>query len=358
MSVSESNLNEHKIGFVCVGTVSETTLELKEDVEVTVGKREEGKTVKCKQVTGKVSIDTGNGIMTFFPQFNEVNYEGKIDDRQKGYWNMATSMLDWNPKIKGDSDEPPTRVILEGVLNYYDGYNKDTNKPELKKTYRVTRASTKIPASIKDDGFTFEGDFFIASANAIEDDEGEVAGGKIKAYYSNYRGEVIPVECVIDKADVELVLGGDSDFEAIKAGQTRCLKIAHFRTEEKSQQSDEKPAGRRFGASRGASIDIPVRNKFKDEYVLTYASATAVEEPEQEYDDDGNPIEIKSVWYNPATVKKAIKARAQKLEEMENNPPEKKDNTTKAASSLKASKQAVKSNKAPFNVEDDEWEDF
>lgn len=352
--MSESNLNEHKIGFVCVGTVSETSLELKEDVEVAIGKREEGKTVKCKQITGKVAIDTGNGIMTFFPRFNEIGYNGEED----GYWKMALAMLDWNPKIKGDSNEPPTRVILEGNLNYYDGYVKDGKEVELKKSYQIRKASTRIPASIEEDGFSFEGDFFIASAVPVEDDEGEVTSGKIKAYYSNYRGEVIPVDCVIDKADVELVLEGADDFEAIKPGQTRRLKITHFRTEEKSQQSEEKSTGRRLGASRGASIDVPVRNKFKDEYVLTYASAYPVEEPEQEYDDDGNPVDTNSVWYNPVAVKKAVKARAQKLEEMENNPPKKKDNTSKAASSLKASKQAVKSNKAPFNVEDDEWEDF
>lgn len=332
MSVSESMLKENKIKFVCIGNLYETALEIKEDVETQVGKKEEGKTVKCKQITGKVAVDTGSGIVVLFPQFNEIGYDGKENMR----WAMAQSMLEWNPKIKGDSSQPVTRVMLEGTLNYYDGYAKDSNKPELKKSYRVERATTTIPDTLED-GFSYEGYFFIAGTN-VNDDTGV---GNIKAYYSNYRGEVIPVDCIVDAEDVEVVFEDNSDFEAIEPGQTRHLKVSYYKTADTNAVAEEVQK-KTFGSKRKSSPDIPTHTRFKEEYVLTSAHSYPVEEPEQEYDDDGNAIDTNSVWYNPVAVKKAVKARAQKLEEMENNPPEKK---TGGNSSLRQAKANAKSNK-------------
>ena len=334
MSVSESVLKENKIKFVCIGNLYETALEVKENVETQVGKKEEGKTVKCKQITGKVAVDTGSGIVVLFPQFNEIGYDGKENMR----WAMAQSMLEWNPKIKGDSSQPVTRVMLEGTLNYYDGYAKDSNKPELKKSYRVERATTTIPDTLEN-GFSYEGYFFIAGTN-VNDDTGV---GNIKAYYSNYRGEVIPVDCIVDEEDVEIVFdGADPDFEEIEAGQTRFLKIAYYRTvDSNSPVLAEEVKAKTFGNKRKQAPDIPVHTRYKDEYVLKYAHSYPVEEPEQEYDEDGNPIDISTVWYNPVAVKKAVKARAQKLEEMENNPPEKKSG---GKSSLRQAKANAKNN--------------
>ena len=350
MSVSESILKENKIKFVCIGNLYETALEVKDSVEVQVGKKEEGKTAKCKQITGKVAVDTGSGIVVLFPQFNEIGYDGKENMR----WAMAQSMLEWNPKIKGDSSQPVTRVMLEGTLNYYDGYAKDSNKPELKKSYRVERATTTIPDTLED-GFSYEGYFFIAGTN-VNDDTGV---GNIKAYYSNYRGEVIPVDCIVDAEDVEVVFEGNSDFEAIEAGQTRHLKVSYYKTADTNSVVEEVQK-KTFGGKRKSSPDIPTHTRFKEEYVLTSAYSYPVEEPEEEFDDDGNPVDVDTVWYNPIAVKKAIKVRMQKLEEMEKNPPKQSAKTT----SVKAAKQAQKdrmkagmktSGAAPFDdMEDDE----
>lgn len=359
MSVSESVLKENKIKFVCIGNLYETALEVKDNVEVQVGKKEEGKTVKCKQITGKVSVDTGSGVVTLFPQFNEIGYDGKENVR----WTMAKSMLDWNPKIKGDSSKPVTRVMLEGILNYYDGYVRDSNKPELKKSYRIERATTSVPDTIED-GFSFEGYFFIAGTNVND----ETGVGSIRAYYSNYRGEVIPVDCIVDSEDVDIVFEGDGDdFEAIEPGQTRQLKISYYRTTETNTEVEETKT-KKFGGNRKTAPDIPTHNRFKEEYVLTSASECPVEEPEQEYDDDGNAIDTNSVWYNPVAVKKAIKARAQKLEEMENNPPEKKSGGSAKKpgnASLQAKKQAAKDKmkggmkaQASFDAFDDKEDPF
>lgn len=354
MSVSESMLKENKIKFVCIGNLYETALEVKEDVETQVGKKEEGKTVKCKQITGKLAVDTGNGVVVLFPQFNEIGYDGKENMR----WTMAQSMLEWNPKVKGDSSQPVTRVMIEGILNYYDGYAKDSNKPELKRSYRVERATTTIPDTL-DNGFSFEGDFFIAGTN-INDETGV---GTIKAYYSNYRGEIMPVDCIVDPEDAEIVFDGDSDFEAIEAGQTRHLKISYYRTADTSVLVEEVKT-KKFGGNRKTAPDVPTHTRFKEEYVLTSASSESMKEPEQDYDEDGNEIDTKSTWYNPVAVKKAIKARAQKLEEMENNPPEKKSNG-KGNSSLQAKKQAAKDKmksgmkaQASFDAFDDEEDPF
>lgn len=322
MSVSESMLKENKIKFVCVGKLYETSLEIKEDVEIQI---KDNKTARCKQITGKIAVDTGSGIVVLFPQFNELGYDGKENMR----WSMANAMFDWNPKIKGDSSQPVTRVMLEGSLNYYDGYVKDSNKPELKRSYRVERATTTIPDTI-DNGFSFEGDFFIAGTNVND----KTRVGTIKAYYSNYRGEIMPVDCIVDPEDVEIVFDGDSDFEAIEAGQTRHLKISYYRTADNSVPVEEVKT-KKFGGNRKTAPDVPTHTRFKEEYVLTSASSEPMKEPEQDYDEDGNEIDTKSTWYNPVAVKKAIKARAQKIEEMENNPPEKK---TGGNSSLRQAK--------------------
>lgn len=349
MSVSESVLKENKIKFVCIGNLYETALEVKDNVEVQVGKKEEGKTAKCKQITGKVAVDTGSGVVVLFPQFNEIGYDGKENMR----WSMAQSMLEWNPKIKGDSSQPVTRVMLEGTLNYYDGYAKDSNKPELKRSYRVERATTTIPDTLED-GFSYEGYFFIAGTN-VNDNTGV---GNIKAYYSNYRGEVIPVECIVDSEDVEIVFeGADTNFKEIEAGQTRFLKIAYYRTADTNTVVEEVQT-KTFGNKRKASPSVPTHTRYKEEYVLKSAHSYPVEEPEQEYDDDGNPIDTNSVWYNPVAVKKAVKARAQKLEEMENNPPEKKSGG-RGNSSLQAKKQAAKvGKKTNVSFEDDDDDDM
>lgn len=355
MAVNDSILNEHKIKFVCIGKLQETALEVKNDAEQQIGKKEDGKIVKCKQLTGKISVDTGSGVVVLFPQFNEIGYDGKEASR----WKMALSMLDWNPKIKGDSKEPVTRVMLEGELNYYDGRNKSTNKVELKKSYRITRASTTVPDTLED-GFSFEGDFYIDGVS-VNDDTGV---GTIKAYYSNYRGEIIPVDFTVDPDDVDIVFEGDSDFEAIEAGQTRNLKISYYRTMDDSAPVVEVQT-RKFGSSRKEAPDVPTHSRYKDEYVLTSASSAPVEEPEEEYDDEGNLIDNNSVWYNPVTIKKAKKARAQKLEEMEKNPPEKKSGASglkEAKANAKAGgnkfgnkpRQVAPTDDAPFDLDDDD----
>ena len=347
MSVNESVLKENKIKFVCIGNLYETALEVKDDVEVQVGKKEEGKTVKCKQIKGKVAVDTGSGVVTFFVKFDE-------DGNNKWQWPIGQAMLNWNPKIEGDSSQPVTRVMLEGSLNYYDGYIKNTNKPELKKFYRVERATTNIPDNAPD-GFSFEGNFFIAGASVNED----TGIGNIKAYYSNYRGEIFPVECIVDAEDASIVFEGDNEFEAIEAGQTRQLTISYYRTIDTNNIVEEVET-KKFGGKRKSTPNVPTHNRFKEEYVLTSASSFPVEEPEEEFDDDGNPVDVDTVWYNPIAVKKAIKVRMQKLEEMEKNPPKQ----TAKPTSVKAAKQAQKDRMkagmktggvAPFDdMEDDE----
>ena len=81
-------------------------------------------------------------------------------------------------------------------------------------------------------------------------------------------------------------------------------------------------------------------------------------------DEDGNEIEVKTQWINPVAMKKAIKARAQMLEELKNNPPEKKSGG-KGNSSLQAKKQAAKDKmkggmkaQVSFDAFDDEEDPF
>ena len=91
-----------------------------------------------------------------------------------------------------------------------------------------------------------------------------------------------------------------------------------------------------------------------------------IEEPDEltTEDENGNEVEVKTQWINPVAMKKAIKARAQMLEELKNNPPEKKSNG-KGNSSLQAKKQAAKDKmkggmkashpvNAPFDMDDEE----
>src|SRR5699024_1399098 len=122
-----------------------------------------------------------------------------------------------------------------------------------------------------------------------------------------------------------------------EAGQTRQLTISYYRTIDTNNIVEEVET-KKFGGKRKSTPNVPTHNRFKEEYVLTSASSFPVEEPEEEFDDDGNPVDVDTVWYKPIAVKKAIKVRMQKLEEMEKNPSKQ----TAKPTSIKAAKQAQK----------------
>lgn len=338
----DSALRETKIKMICIGKVYENALEIKNDVEIEYGRKDDRKKTRCKQVTGKVAIDTGAGIVTFFPSFNEIGWDGKIDGR----WEMALAMVGWKGKIRKKDVEPYLdseidRVCLTGYLRRYDKYNDKTHEVECRMGYDVRSGNTRIDENDQD-GLTLEGPFFVQRFDEDED----TGTGKMRLYYVNFRGEVYPLDIVVDAEDMDIVANGSDIFEAIETEQTRVMKIAYYST--RIGEAPKSVKGCAFGKSRRDTPNVRQGGRFKDEYVLKWAKA----QPEPEVDDEDNEDGNGSYWMNPSTVKKALRERAKKLEEMRNSPSKVNPRASVKASVSAAKKQYSKPVVDDFDDED------
>lgn len=348
-------LNETKLKFICIGTVNEMDMKLESKAKTEIGKKNERKAIPCQKISGKISIDTGHGIMTFYPEFTDVNWDGSYRDEEDSYWKMAKAMLDWNPKIKGNKDEAPTRVRLSGDFQVYNRYNDKTKKAVDAYAYRVRGASTTI-AETAIDGMTISGNFFL---NKFVDEEknGEETGRVIvKMYCVDYKGECHPFDCIVTKENTDVVFNGDDGFDPLEEEQTRNISIGVFRVPEggNTQVASKR---RSFHNSYGESPEVLGGNRYVLEYIMTSAAETDIKEPDEPttIDDEGNEVEVQTDWIDPKTIRKAVKIHAQALKELEENPPKKKapannNNGNRMGSSLKADKGRLRQQRAPDPV--------
>src|SRR5699024_858514 len=85
---------------------------------------------------------------------------------------------------------------------------------------------------------------------------------------------------------------------------------------------------------------VAVNNGFDVQELMLVGGDDEIEEPDEltTEDEDGNEVEVKTQYINPKAMKKAIKVRAQMLEQLKANPPKQ----TAKPTSVKAAKQAQK----------------
>ena len=321
MSVSESFLQKSSQYFRCVGILSEMNLK-REDAEIKLKKDGQlNGIMDGERIFGSVAVKTDNGIHTFrvFAQSHKSNGE------ENKRWKMYCAMLDWNPQINGNGGEP-TLVNLEGTVGINDYVGQDG---EIRSSlqWNVGTANTKATAE-EPKGTTLKATLFISAIKPEIRQEEETGRLLVSMYGADNNGACFPVNAIVgeDMAD---------DFtDCYETGMTVPfeleLSVRHV--------GDEKQGTtKKFG--RAASV--AVNNGFDVQELIIVGGDDEIEEPDEltTEDENGNEVEVKTAWINPAAMKKAIKARAQMLEEKKKNPPEKGKS---ASDSLKAKKQAAK----------------
>ena len=349
MSVSESILQKTANWFRCVGTVSEMNLKREDcDIKQKDENGNEAGTKKGERIIGNVAIQTDNGIHTFNVYAQSLTSKGE----EPKQWKMYCEMLNWNPKIKGDPNVEPTLVNIEGSVSINDYLNQ---QGELKSglRWRVGRANTKATPD-EPKGTTLKVTAFIQSIKPEIRQEEETGRLLVTLYGAEGDGTCFPINAVVDE---EMA---DAFNDCYEVGTT-----VPFELELVSRHVGNENTG---GAKKfGRAGKVSVNNGFDVQELMLVGGDDEIEEPDEltTEDEDGNEVEVKTQWINPVAMKKAIKARAQMLEELKNNPPEKKSGN-KGNSSLQAKKQAakdkmksgMKSAQASFDMGGDEEDPF
>lgn len=329
-------LNKTRNYFRCVGSVYETDL-TREDCEIKLKDKDgndDGK-MNGERIRGKIAVRTDNGIIEFRVFFQSHNSKpDKNGKRENGRWKMAESMLEWNPAINGNGDEP-TLVNIEGTFDVNDYVGQDGNvKSGIQ--MNVSKASTKVNAD-EPKGCSWNGVCYIKEISPEVINENETGRLIVNLLGVNGKSEVFPIKAIVEEDLAE-------DFEdAYEPEQTVSMDIDVICRHVGQKKATKKAFGRSGSVEVNSGFDVP-------EFVIVGAD-DPIEEPEDE-DDDGNLID--NGWLDPKTVKKALKERAKKLEEMKANG----GNTEKKGSVKEAKKMAKTKTKAVEPYEDDEDDPF
>ena len=325
MSVSESILQKTPNWFRCVGYLSESNLKREDcDIKQKDANGQDAGTVKGERIMGSVAVKTDNGIHTFNVYAQNLTSKGE----ESKQWKMYCDMLDWNPQIGGDSSAEPTLVNIEGSVSINDYVNQQGEvKSSLR--WRVGRANTKASAD-EPKGTTLKVTALVQSIKPEIRQEEETGRLIVTLYGAEANGTCFPITAIVDE-DM-----ADAFTDCYEVGMTVPFELELI---SRHVGNENTGAAKKFGRAG----KVAVNNGFDVQELMLVGGDDEIEEPDEltTEDKDGNEIEIKTAWINPKAMAKAIKARAQMLEELKNNPPEKKSGG-KGNSFLQAKKQAAK----------------
>lgn len=344
MSVNETILDKTSNYYRCIGYLYESGLK-REDCEIKL-KDEQGNpngTTKGERILGNIAVKTDNGIHTFNVYAQNLTSKGE----ESKQWKMYCDMMDWNPKVNGEPGVEPTLVNIEGTVSINDYVNQ---RGEISSTlrWRVGRANTKAsPEDAK--GTTLKATLYINSITPEIRQEEETGRLCVTLYGAEGNGTCFPVNAIVDEDMAD-------DFESCyKVGMTVPFE---FELVSRHVGGENKGETKKFGRSG----KVAVNNGFDVQELMLVGGDDEIEEPDEltTEDEDGNEVEVKTQWINPKAMKKAIKVRAQMLEQLKANPSKQ----TAKPTSVKAAKQAQKDRMkagmktggaAPFDdMEDDE----
>lgn len=329
----KNELNKTRQYFRSIGTVYELALKL-EDCDIKY-KDKDGNEQKTtgERIMGNVSLRTQRGIHTFNVYFQNLDYSGEASKN----WKMANSMLAWNPEINGNGEEP-TRVTIEGKVSVND-YNKDgvvyTNL-----RWRVSKASTKVSED-EPTGTSLDGVFYVHKIAHEKVNNEETERLILSLMAADNKGACFPVDAIVEKELADAVEEGIEVETTVPVTLNRVMR--HI-------------GGKKKSAKRaiGGSGDVEVNTGFDIEELVLVGADEAIEEPEETEDEDGNPIEDKSGYVDPAAMKKAIKVRNAMLVELKENPPEKKGKPDSFKEKKAKASKAVGKGAGKLSLADDE----
>lgn len=326
-------LNKTRNYFRVIGTYDENGLK-REACKIKL-KDENGNdagTVDGERIMGNIAVKTKNGIVTLNVYFQNLTSKGEKNPQ----WKMACDMYEnWVPHINGTGD--PTIVNVEGVVAPNDYVGQDGN---LKYALRwsVRRANTKVPEDATY-GASLNAVGYIQSINHEIRNEEETGRLLVKLYGVDSKGTCFPIDAIVE-ADMA------DDFESSYEAQ----QTVNFDFDLVVKHIGEKKNGKK---AFGKQSTVAVNDGFDIQELIIVGGDEPFEEPDEEEDEDGNPV--KTQWVNPSAMKKALKERDKYLDQLKNNPPEKKSEKTTSIKSEKAKFNKAKTNDVPdFDVDEDD----
>lgn len=320
-------------------------VEIREDGKPTGEKR------KAQRIAGGISIKTQYGVMEFKLMFTSIRSDGE----ETKNWRMAEEILNLVPVIGGDDkDADPSYVTLSGSVSVYDYKGKDGNIHSSIQwnANKVARVTEDEPS-----GCDFTGVGYVQRVYPEMRGDEETGRMMTDIFLADNSGRVFPMTLIGEQKSAEqevaeetkdLMSAAQYIEEEVERGMTLDFTAARVMRHVGNRR---KAARRVFGKSTqdmSSGFDV-------EELLITEGGE--IEQPDELEDDDGNPIEDKSGWMNPAIVKKAITARNAMLEELANADDEAKTETKpKPKATAKPTKKPKKVD--PFDDDDDPFGDF
>lgn len=330
--------------FTCIGYVDEKALK-RETVDIDVGPKDNKKKTRTECIKGRVAINIGTGVVTFPIYATKINYSGN----DNFFWPMAEAMMDeWEPRAQDKVNGTGTKVIITGDINPNDYFNQ---KGELKYDlrYRVNTARTR-GADALDCGMNLIINAYVNKVtHEIKDDE-ETGRLIVEFMGVTYDGKCYPIKAYVDAEAADVIENGSGEYEGIEVGQTRTnISLEYVFT------TPTVVKNKGFSVRR-ASVDAHKTARAESELVLCELDMTPVEEPDEKFieDENGNVLEVPTLWIDPKVMKKAILERAKMLEEKKARGPEKKAAPKQGGNKLEAQKAQLRANPVPHEYSPDD----
>lgn len=309
-----------------------------------------GNKIPCEKIFGGVVLKTKNGVYDFQVSFTSKNADGSENKK----WPMALKMLEWNPAIDGNPNEPASYVTMSGSISSFDSYSEKKKEIYTNLRWGATAKCEHTENKDKDgndnSGCSLHIVGMLKSKNweADRNNPEETTGRMlVKVMMGDNKGECFPVDFVVDEEIAE-------DFnDAFEIGETIDCNLEYF---VKTFGGKKKTSGRGVGKKQGTSQELSNTFEYKE---LLLISADPIDEPDELVieDEDGNKIEVKTQWINPKTMKAAMKIREQKLAELKANGGKKSASSTRnMADALARGKKANSIKKSTRATQD--FEDF
>lgn len=327
--------------FSCAGELYETSLKLEPTkIKLRDEKGQEAGTTDGERVMGEIAIKTDNGTFRFNVYGQNLTAKGEPAKQ----WSMYTSMLEWNPMVNGNHNEPVSKVKVAGNVEVNDYVNNRNELVEGTLRWKVGSAKTLDDVKYSNEVHACDLNATLMVGRIVPEvrDEKETGRLIVTFYGANGNGAVMPITAVID-ADMA---------DAFTDNYEKFMTAPFVFTQ--NTVSGGKKQKQKALFSKGDRVAQDDYERIELECVSAYPP---IEEPEAltTTDDDGNEVEVKTEWINPKAVAEGLKIRAEYLENLKKKGYQGKTNKNSTPTSTRASLQKAKQS-ARVTMEDDDFD--